>query len=71
MLGMHLAAKKLIMLGDLCIDREAVRVTERLSNLSDLIILHLRHIYQTQSSANPFIKKRESKYFDAHLNKQA
>jgi hypothetical protein len=51
-LGVHLAAEKLIMLGDVRIDGEAVRISERPPNLSHLIVCQFRHIYSDAIQRN-------------------
>jgi len=56
MLTVNLAAEKLIMLCNLRIDGEAVRVSERLANLSRLIVCDFRH-NQTQLNEIQFIEK--------------
>jgi hypothetical protein len=42
---MHLAAEKFIVLGDLRIDGETVRISERLPNMSRFVVCHSRHTY--------------------------
>ena len=44
MLAMYLAAEKLIMLGDVGVNGEPIRVPKRPSNLGHLVIGHFSHI---------------------------
>ncbi len=43
--GMHLAAEELIVLGDLRVDGEPVRISECPADLSYLVVGHFSHIY--------------------------
>ena len=57
MLSVHLATEEFVMLCDLRIDGEAVRVAERLANLSRLRVRDLRHNNQTQWNEIQFNEK--------------
>jgi hypothetical protein len=58
-LGMHLATKQFVMLRNMRIDREAVRVPQSLADVRDLVVRHFSHI---SSDAPVMIWKQRSQF---------